>query len=89
MSSPLRTPGPRARHASVTPARSASQHVEEPGTEPREMPDAGMFAAADQITVARRDLAARVKSAARRDAGRVRRLSGEDHGRGAGPVVHR
>ncbi len=53
------------------------------------MPDAGMFAAADQITVARRDLAARVKSAARRDAGRVRRFGGGDHGRGAGPAARR
>ncbi|MER5375204.1 hypothetical protein [Streptomyces sp. NPDC002553] len=34
-----------------------TQRVEEPGTEPREMPDAGMFAAADQITVAGHDLA--------------------------------
>ncbi|MEF9904359.1 hypothetical protein [Streptomyces sp. P9-A2] len=34
-----------------------TQRLEEPGTEPREMPDAGMFAAADQITVAGRDLA--------------------------------
>ncbi|WP_199779957.1 hypothetical protein [Streptomyces sp. LaPpAH-108] len=34
-----------------------TQAVEEPGTEPREMPDAGMFAAADQITVAGHDLA--------------------------------
>ncbi|MFI5571133.1 hypothetical protein ACIA6T_28070 [Streptomyces sp. NPDC051740] len=34
-----------------------AQLVEEPGTEPREMPDAGMFAAADQITVAGHDLA--------------------------------
>ncbi|MFD4574163.1 hypothetical protein ACFWNK_18430 [Streptomyces sp. NPDC058417] len=34
-----------------------TQQVEEPGTEPREMPDAGMFAAADQITVAAHDLA--------------------------------
>ncbi|CAL9460301.1 hypothetical protein SUDANB146_03892 [Streptomyces sp. enrichment culture] len=32
-----------------------TQLVEEPGTEPREMPDAGMFAAADQITVAGHD----------------------------------
>lgn len=31
--------------------------MEEPGTELREMPDAGMFAAADQITVAVHDLA--------------------------------
>ncbi|MFE0433408.1 hypothetical protein ACFW2K_00355 [Streptomyces nigra] len=30
--------------------------LEEPGAEPREMPDAGMFAAADQITVAVHDL---------------------------------
>ncbi|MEV7993433.1 hypothetical protein AB0O67_16370 [Streptomyces sp. NPDC086077] len=34
-----------------------TQSVEEPGREPREMPDAGMFAAADQISVAGRDLA--------------------------------
>ncbi|MER5989615.1 hypothetical protein [Streptomyces viridosporus] len=34
-----------------------AQDVEEPGTEPREMPDAGMFASADQITVAGHDLA--------------------------------
>ncbi|MFI6350541.1 hypothetical protein [Streptomyces sp. NPDC050560] len=34
-----------------------AQRVEEPGTAPRTMPDAGMFAAADQITVAGRDLA--------------------------------
>ncbi|MFF5519717.1 hypothetical protein [Streptomyces coeruleorubidus] len=34
-----------------------AQELEEPGVEPREMPDAGMFAAADQITVAAHDLA--------------------------------
>jgi hypothetical protein len=34
-----------------------AQQIESPGTEPREMPDAGMFAVADQITVAGRDLA--------------------------------
>jgi hypothetical protein len=34
-----------------------AQLAEEPGAEPREMPDAGMFAAADQITVAAHDLA--------------------------------
>ncbi|SER75229.1 hypothetical protein SAMN04487983_102198 [Streptomyces sp. yr375] len=34
-----------------------AQAIEEPGAEPREMPDAGMFAAADQITVAVHDLA--------------------------------
>lgn len=34
-----------------------SQLLEAPGAEPREMPDAGMFAAADQVTVAGRDLA--------------------------------
>ncbi|HET9380090.1 MAG TPA: hypothetical protein VFP69_04585 [Streptomyces sp.] len=34
-----------------------AQARETPGAEPREMPDAGMFAAADQITVAGRDLA--------------------------------
>ncbi|MFE0799765.1 hypothetical protein [Streptomyces sp. NPDC058812] len=34
-----------------------AQLVEEPGTEPRQMPDAGMFAAADQIAVAAHDLA--------------------------------
>ncbi|MFF5497973.1 hypothetical protein [Streptomyces aquilus] len=34
-----------------------AQLVEDPSGEPREMPDAGMFAAADQITVAVHDLA--------------------------------
>ncbi|MFE5187477.1 hypothetical protein [Streptomyces sp. NPDC056628] len=34
-----------------------AQLLEDPGAEPREMPDAGMFAAADQITVAVHDLA--------------------------------
>ncbi|MGX2995137.1 hypothetical protein JNUCC64_12705 [Streptomyces sp. JNUCC 64] len=34
-----------------------AQRVEDPDTEPREMPDAGMFAVADQVTVAGRDLA--------------------------------
>ncbi|MGW8064583.1 hypothetical protein ACVV2G_20500 [Streptomyces ziwulingensis] len=34
-----------------------AQLVEEPGSQPREMPDAGMFAAADQIAVAAHDLA--------------------------------
>ncbi|MGW4548373.1 hypothetical protein ACWEN4_18660 [Streptomyces violaceorubidus] len=34
-----------------------AQLVEEPGAEPRQMPDAGMFAAADQIAVAAHDLA--------------------------------
>ncbi len=33
-----------------------AQRVEEPAAEPREMPDAGMFAAADQILVAAHDL---------------------------------
>ncbi|WP_460108005.1 hypothetical protein [Streptomyces sp. YKOK-J1] len=33
-----------------------AQRVEEPDAEPREMPDAGMFAAADQILVAAHDL---------------------------------
>ncbi|MHC3470595.1 hypothetical protein ACYF6T_17990 [Streptomyces sp. 7R007] len=34
-----------------------AQRIEEPAREPREMPDAGMFAAADQVTVAAHDLA--------------------------------
>ena len=34
-----------------------AQHLETPSEPPREMPDAGMFAAADQITVAAHDLA--------------------------------
>ncbi|MEU2438179.1 hypothetical protein ABZ595_18580 [Streptomyces rubradiris] len=34
-----------------------AQRKESPGAEPREMPDAGMFAAADQILVAAHDLA--------------------------------
>lgn len=39
-----------------------TQLVEEPDTAPREMPDAGMFAAADQITVAGHDLALVLKN---------------------------
>ncbi|WP_078894041.1 MULTISPECIES: hypothetical protein [unclassified Streptomyces] len=39
-----------------------AQRVESPGAEPREMPDAGMFAAADQILVAARDLAVVLES---------------------------
>ncbi|MEU6096481.1 hypothetical protein [Streptomyces sp. NPDC047079] len=34
-----------------------AQLLEDPSAEPHEMPDAGMFAAADQITVAAHDLA--------------------------------
>jgi len=34
-----------------------AQLLEDPSAEPREMPDAGMFASADQITVAAHDLA--------------------------------
>ncbi|QKW06890.1 hypothetical protein HUT18_11315 [Streptomyces sp. NA04227] len=34
-----------------------AQRIEEPGREPRRMPDAGMFAVADQLVVAGRDLA--------------------------------
>lgn len=40
-----------------------AQRIEVPGAEPREMPDAGMFAAADQITVAGRDLALVIEDA--------------------------
>ncbi|AKN71633.1 hypothetical protein QR97_19110 [Streptomyces sp. PBH53] len=39
-----------------------AQLTEEPGCEPREMPDAGMFAAADQILVAAHDLAVVLRS---------------------------
>ncbi|MFD7709833.1 hypothetical protein ACFV6E_29535 [Streptomyces sp. NPDC059785] len=39
-----------------------AQLLEAPSADPREMPDAGMFAAADQITVAGRDLALVLKN---------------------------
>ncbi|MEU9153989.1 hypothetical protein AB0D59_26365 [Streptomyces sp. NPDC048417] len=39
-----------------------AQAVEEPGGAAREMPDAGMFAVADQITVAGNDLAVVLES---------------------------
>lgn len=39
-----------------------AQLIEEPSAAPREMPDAGMFAAADQITVAAHDLALVLKN---------------------------
>ncbi|MFI8189891.1 hypothetical protein ACIF8T_13990 [Streptomyces sp. NPDC085946] len=45
-----------ALHLARELARRA-QLLEAPGAEPREMPDAGMFAAADQIMVAGHDLA--------------------------------
>ncbi|MDX6363815.1 MAG: hypothetical protein QOC85_2825 [Streptomyces sp.] len=38
-----------------------AQRLEDPYGAPREMPDAGMFAAADQITVAGHDLALALK----------------------------
>ncbi|MEW1870429.1 MULTISPECIES: hypothetical protein [Streptomyces] len=56
-----------------------TQLVEEPGTELREMPDAGMFAAADQITVAGHDLALVLKS--EDEVGEVVRLVEEARGR--------
>ncbi|MFE2095445.1 MULTISPECIES: hypothetical protein [unclassified Streptomyces] len=40
-----------------------AQLLEEPAAEPREMPDAGMFAAADQIMVAGHDLAVLLENA--------------------------
>jgi hypothetical protein len=40
-----------------------AQRIEEPGREPRIMPDAGVFAVADQLTVAGRDLAEALRSA--------------------------
>ncbi|WP_330288497.1 hypothetical protein [Streptomyces sp. NBC_00576] len=39
-----------------------AQLVESPGVEPRVMPDVGMFAAADQVTVAAHDLALVLRS---------------------------
>ncbi|GAA3810380.1 hypothetical protein GCM10023083_51200 [Streptomyces phyllanthi] len=39
-----------------------AQRLEDPESEPREMPDAGMFAAADQIMVAGNDLAIVLRS---------------------------
>ncbi|WP_438293476.1 hypothetical protein [Streptomyces sp. HUAS TT7] len=40
-----------------------AQRVEDPGREPRIMPDAGVFAVADQVTVAGRDLAQALQTA--------------------------
>jgi len=39
-----------------------AQELETPGAEPRVMPDAGMFAAADQVSVAAHDLAVVLRS---------------------------
>ena len=39
-----------------------AQLLESPGDEPRVMPDVGMFAAADQVTVAAHDLALVLRS---------------------------
>ncbi|MBK3561016.1 hypothetical protein JHN55_31690 [Streptomyces sp. MBT56] len=40
-----------------------AQRLESPGTEPRELPDAGMFAVGDQLAVAGRDLAVALETA--------------------------
>lgn len=40
-----------------------AQRVEEPGREPRELPDAGMFAVGDQVAVAGHDLVEAVRAA--------------------------
>ncbi|WP_406508305.1 hypothetical protein [Streptomyces sp. NBC_00212] len=40
-----------------------AQRVEDPGREPRIMPDAGVFAVADQVLVAGRDLAQALRTA--------------------------
>ncbi|MFD4127768.1 hypothetical protein ACFXKK_28390 [Streptomyces globisporus] len=40
-----------------------AQRLESPGAEPRELPDAGMFAVGDQIAVAGRDLAVALETA--------------------------
>ncbi|MFJ8887605.1 hypothetical protein ACIRJR_29930 [Streptomyces sp. NPDC102402] len=40
-----------------------AQRAEEPGLEPRIMPDAGIFAVGDQLAVAGRDLAAALETA--------------------------
>nr|WP_202517321.1 hypothetical protein [Streptomyces sp. SID685] len=56
-----------------------AQAVEEPGTEPREMPDAGMFAVADQIVVAAHDLALVLKND--EEVGEAVRLVEEARGR--------
>ncbi|MFF4188030.1 hypothetical protein ACFYZ9_33030 [Streptomyces sp. NPDC001691] len=40
-----------------------AQRVEDPGREPRVMPDAGVFAVADQVLVAGRDLAQALRTA--------------------------
>lgn len=40
-----------------------AQRVEEPGREPRELPDAGMFAVGDQVAVAGHDLVEAIRVA--------------------------
>ncbi|MEU7156638.1 hypothetical protein [Streptomyces chrestomyceticus] len=40
-----------------------AQRVEEPGREPRELPDAGMFAVGDQVAVAGHDLVEAIRAA--------------------------
>nr|WP_202520485.1 hypothetical protein [Streptomyces sp. SID5614] len=40
-----------------------AQRLESPGAEPRELPDAGMFAVGDQLAVAGRDLAVALETA--------------------------
>ncbi|MFE0425793.1 hypothetical protein [Streptomyces sp. NPDC058953] len=55
-----------------------AQLLEEPGREPVTMPDAGLFAVADQVLVAATDLAEALRTAPERDPGGAGAAAGGD-----------
>ncbi|WP_228990993.1 hypothetical protein [Streptomyces sp. DH8] len=54
-----------------------AQRLENPEAEPRELPDAGMFAVGDQVAVAGRDLAVALETASSRELDEAVRYVGE------------
>ncbi|MFF8554319.1 hypothetical protein ACF058_15925 [Streptomyces sp. NPDC015501] len=54
-----------------------AQRREDPAAEPRELPDAGMFAVGDQVAVAGRDLAVALETASSRELDEAVRYVGE------------
>ncbi|MFI1186839.1 hypothetical protein [Streptomyces californicus] len=54
-----------------------AQRLEHPDAEPRELPDAGMFAVGDQVAVAGRDLAVALETASSQELEEAVRYVGE------------
>ncbi|MDX3230780.1 hypothetical protein PV419_35365 [Streptomyces sp. ME19-01-6] len=82
-------PQPRLRRGTAAEALALArelsvraQRIEEPGSSPRIMPDAGMFAVADQVAVAGHDLAHALERAPEGAGGGGGRSSAEGSGAG-------